>query len=347
MSHTYQEIGNQPHAWRETITDIPQQWSTISNQIEIKSITHALFMGSGTSLYIAQSAAKCFMEVTGITSTAIPTSEAFLSPASSVPANGQVVAFIISRSGTTTEALLAVRHLRENWSNVVTIGVTCNEGTDLETVSHHCLTLPIAHEVSVVMTQSFTTLLLALQVVASIIADDATLQAELGRLPDAFEHFLADTETLAQTIGELPDVGMFIYLGLGPYHGLAEEGTLKLKEMTQTPCEAYNPLEFRHGPISIVDDRTVVLLLEGDREAAYMEAVERDLQRHGAQLVAIGPRASNLAEYALVVGTGFSDLARSVLYMPFAQLLGYYKAVASGLDPDAPRNLNSVVVLGG
>lgn len=345
MSHAYQEILHQPQAWAETVSDIPRQWSLIADAIQIDSIAHALFMGSGTSLYIAQSAAKCFMEVTGITSTAIPTSEAFLSPSSSVPADGRVVAFVISRSGTTSEALLAVNHLKEFWPNVVTIGVTCNSQTELEAVSHHCLALPIAHEESVVMTQSFTTLLLALQMVAVTIAGNESLRADLALLPAAFERFLPETEALAREIGEIPGDHTFIYLGLGPYQGLAEEGTLKLKEMTQTPCEAYNPLEFRHGPISIVDERTVVVLIEGARESDYLDAVERDLQRHGAQLVAIGPRQSALAEHSLVIGPEFGDIARAVLYIPFAQLLGYYMALARGLNPDAPRNLNSVVVL--
>ncbi len=31
--------------------------------------------------------------------------------------------------------------------------------------------------------------------------------------------------------------------------------------------------------------------------------------------------------------------------MPIVQLLGYYTAVAKGLDPDKPKNLTQVVVL--
>jgi glucosamine--fructose-6-phosphate aminotransferase (isomerizing) len=345
MSHAYQEILHQPVAWTETIDDVPRQWAAIAEAVDPATVTHAVFMGSGTSLYIAQSAAHCFMEITGITASAIPTSEAFLSPASVIPAHGRVLAFVISRSGTTSEALMAVAHLREQWPHVITIGVTCNDGTQLEAAAHYCLALPIAHEESVVMTQSFTTLLLTLQIVAAQVANDTGLLAELAQLPVAFDQVLPGSEALAQEIGGASEGKTFIYLGLGPYQGLAEEGTLKLKEMTQSPCEAYNPLEFRHGPISIVDDATVVVLIEGEREAAYTGAVERDLQRHGAQLVALGPTASELAEHTVVIGPEFGDIARSVLYLPFAQLLGFYTAQAKGLDPDAPRNLNSVVVL--
>ena len=114
--------------------------------------------------------------------------------------------------------------------------------------------------------------------------------------------------------------------------------------MTQDPCEAYNPMEFRHGPISIVDERTLILLLEGQREAAYLAGIERDLARHGARVIAIGPHGGNDPD-RLVIGPDLGDLARCVLYLPFLQLFAYYRALANGLDPDRPRNLNQVVVL--
>lgn len=342
-SLTYAEILRQPDSWAETLRQVPAIWEAIHGRID--GIGHALFMGSGTSLYIAQSAAQSFMEITGLTATAIPTSEAFLSPASSVPSAGPVVAFIISRSGTTSEALLAADFLRAHRGNVTTVGITCNAGTDLEARCDHCIALPFATERSVVMTQSFTTMLLALQVVATLVANDTSLREELGGLPAAFTAQLGATEGLAKRYGASPDYDTTIYLGLGPNQGLAEEGTLKLKEMTQSTCEAYNPLEFRHGPISIVDERTLVVLLEGVREAAYLADVERDLRQHGAHVVAVGPHAAPGANERLVIGEGLSDLARCVLYLPFVQLLAYERALALALDPDRPRNLNQVVVL--
>ena len=345
VSLTHDEILHQPVAWAETLRQVPAIWEGITGTIDMHGVTHALFMGSGTSLYIAQTAAQSFMEVTGITASAIPASEAFLSPASTVPRSSRVLAFLISRSGTTSEALLAADFLREHHPHVTTIGITCNAGTELAARCDHCIELPFASERSVVMTQSFTTMLLALQLVAALIAGDDALREELAGLPDAFAEQLDATRALAKRYGEAREYTMTIFLGLGPNQGLAEEGTLKLKEMTQSPCEAYNPLEFRHGPISVVDERTLVILLEGDREAAYLADVERDLRRHGAHVVAVGPHAAPGANARLIIGAGRSDLARCVLFIPFVQLLAYERASALGLDPDRPRNLNQVVVL--
>lgn len=343
-SLTHDEIMMQPAAWRETIRQVPSVWASLRESVEPASLTHALFLGCGTSLYIAQSAAQSFMELTGITASAIPASEAFLSPASTLPRAGRVVAFVISRSGTTSEALLAASYLRDTHPHITTVGITCNAGTALASRCHHCIELPFATERSVVMTQSFTTMLLALQVVAALVADDAATLAALERLPEAFTAQLEATGALARELAATtPDTTIF--LGLGPNQGLAEEGTLKLKEMTQTACEAYNPMEFRHGPISIVSDRTLVILLEGQRERRYLAEVERDLRHHGARVVAIGPHRDTGADTTLVIGAGLPDLARCVLYIPFLQLLAWERANALGLDPDRPRNLSQVVVL--
>jgi glucosamine--fructose-6-phosphate aminotransferase (isomerizing) len=345
MSLTYAEILKQPSSWEHTLRQVPGIWSSIAASIETEALSHALFMGSGTSLYIAQTAAQSFMEITGKTASAVPTSEAFISPASTVPRAGTVVAFVISRSGTTSEALLAASFLREQHPHVTTVGITCHAGTELAARCDYCIELPFAAEESVVMTQSFTTMLLALQMVAALVAGNGTILDELGQLPGAFSTQLAAVEDLARGLGNAQEFDKTIYLGLGPNQGLAEEGTLKLKEMTQTACEAYNPLEFRHGPISIVDERSLIILFEGLRERAYSEDVERDLKQHGAHLAAIGPYRSTIADRSLVIGENLGDLPRCLLYLPFAQLLAYYKALAEGLNPDKPRNLNQVVVL--
>lgn len=345
MSQTHTEILRQPESWRTTLSLVPNIWAGIADAIGTDDVAHILLMGSGTSLYIAQAAAHTMMELTGIPSTAVPPSEVFLSPASTIPRQGKVVAFVISRSGTTSEALLAAAHLREHSPHVVTVGVTCNAGTPLEERCDQCIALPHATEKAVVMTQSFTTMLLALQVVAALVGKQPSFLDELATLPGAFDAGLANADDLAQRLAADRSWDTAIFLGLGAYRGLAEEGTLKLKEMTQTVCEAYNPLEFRHGPISIVDEETLIVMMEGQREAAYLADIQADTKRYGARVIAIGPHTGDGPDQRLVVGQGISDLARAVLYIPVVQLLAFHRAMALGIDPDQPRNLGQVVVL--
>lgn len=345
MSITREEIRQQPAAWQATLETTPAVWEQISNAFETSTISHALFVGCGTSLYIAQTAAHSFTELTGLPATAAPASEVFLSADSILPRHGRIIAFLISRSGTTSEALLATDYLRSLGDRVITIAISCHSDTPLAARCDTAIELPFAAETSVVMTKSFTTMLLTLQIVAACWAENRTVLNELRSLPDAMTYLLPQFEEFASTYGDTTAYASTIYLGLGPNQGLAEEATLKLKEMTQQHCEAYNPLEFRHGPISIVEPDTLVILLEGLREAAFIQDVERDIEAHGAQVTRLAPYASSVIESGLVFGDDLSDLARCCLYLPAVQLLGASRALAAGLDPDRPRNLNQVVVL--
>ena len=169
MSNTYDEIRSQPETWSETIATVPQQWATIAERVIFSSDTHVLFIGCGTSFYLAQTAAHSFQETTGHASTALPGSEVFLSPASTLPRGVPIVAFVISRSGTTSEAILAARHLG-TIPGVQTVGLTCRSGTELAQATHHAIELVHVEERSVVMTRSFTNMLIALQLVAATVA---------------------------------------------------------------------------------------------------------------------------------------------------------------------------------
>jgi glucosamine--fructose-6-phosphate aminotransferase (isomerizing) len=343
MSHTYDEIKGQPDAWAATLPAAREAWSRIAPELTLEPGLRLLLVGCGTSLYLAQAAAQAMQEVTGHQAAAVPGSEVFLSPASTIPAGAPVLAFVISRSGETSEAILAAEHLARAGAAVV--AVTCRPQSPLARAAAHVVGLPHADERSVVMTQSFTSMLLALQAIAAAIAGDAALAAQLDRLPELGRTGMAAAEATAEQLGRNLELESFIFLGLGPSYGLAQEATLKLKEMTQLVCEAYNPLEFRHGPISVVRPGTAVVLLEGERERDYIADVQRDVSGHGAHVAALAPYAIDGADTSLTLPAGLGDVARGVLYLPALQLLAYRRATTLGLDPDRPRHLEQVVVL--
>ncbi len=216
MSYTYREIQQQPQSWERTIPATIEQWQRIAQTLSIRSDTHFLCIGSGTSLYLAQSAAQAIQEVTQHVAVAVPSSEVFLSSASTVPAGVPVVAFVISRSGTTSEALLAADYLQHHFPNVDVVGVTCNHDTELGRRSQQAITLPHAAEQSVVMTQSYTNMLLGLQIVAALIEGNDQLLGELATLPHVLREELAAFESAAMSIGQDLALRQFIYLGLWP-----------------------------------------------------------------------------------------------------------------------------------
>jgi glucosamine--fructose-6-phosphate aminotransferase (isomerizing) len=345
LSHTYREIVSQPETWERALAATAAGWERAAATLGLTGEEQFLLAGSGTSLYLAEAAAQVMQERTGRTAVAVPASEVFLSPASTVPAGVPLLAFVLSRSGSTSEAVRAARHLREHVPSARVVAVSCRPDSELARHAHAAIELPDADERSVVMTRSFTSMLLALGVIAAALGGDTAAHAELERLPGLARAGMADAEAFAERLGEDTALDAFVYLGLGPTLGLAREGTLKLKEMTQVPCEAYGALEFRHGPISIVEPGHAVVLLGGTREEEYLPALERELARHGAHVARISPHASAAAATALRLPDGLSDVARGPLYLPPVQLLAYHRARTLGLNPDEPRNLDQVVVL--
>jgi glucosamine--fructose-6-phosphate aminotransferase (isomerizing) len=192
------------------------------------------------------------------------------------------------------------------------------------TSADYAIVLPHASERSVVMTQSFTSMLQALQVVAAMVGDDQALLLELSSTPAELEKRFPQYERFAQAIGGETARGHYIFLDLGPNFGTVQEGTLKLKEMTQTVCESYGPLGFRHGPISVVGNDTVVVLLEVERERIYVGDLEVQLEQYGARVASIAP---------------FEPAHGG----PWLELPGSLCDLALVLDPDRPRNLTQVV----
>lgn len=345
MSHTFKEISNQSVSWNQTLEYMDNRWDQLKLAINSSPETHFVFIGSGTSFYLAQSASRLFQQLTGRITTAIPSSEIFIAPISSIPQGVPVVAFAISRSGTTSEVLLAVDFIRENYPHIKVIGVTCHSEHTLAQISHSSIALNHASEESVVMTQSFTNMLLSIQYTAAKLAQRKDKIEELHQLPGLLEQFLPQTKLFGQQWGESENLSQYIFLGLGPYYGLAAEATLKLKEMTQTSCEYYNPLEFRHGPISIVKNETAVIILSGKHEAEYIESLVENIQDFNGTTCTLAPNGTNISGSILTLPGDISDWSRSVLYMPALQYTAYYRAKKLGLNPDKPRNLNQVVII--
>jgi CRISPR-associated protein Cas5a/b/c len=253
-------------------------------------------IGCGTSLYMAQAYAAA-REAAGAGET-----DAFA--ASELPRGRSYDALLaISRSGTTTEVVRALEALPKELPTYAVVGV---DGTPVATAATQAVVLDFADEESVVQTRFATTTLVLLLAAVGVDTAPAVAGAERvlsGGLP-----------------AEVDAAESFAFLGRGWTVGLANEAALKLREAALVASESYPALEYRHGPIALADEQTVVWAL-GD--------IDDDL------VADIGPTG------AAVVRTGNHPLADIVLVHRVALAI----ARARGLDPDHPRNLTRSVVL--
>ncbi|ATP42489.1 glucosamine--fructose-6-phosphate aminotransferase [Solibacillus sp. R5-41] len=303
-----------------------------------------LFTGCGTSFYLAIAAARYYQFATGEIAVAVPASELFLHKDTHILPNKKYNVIGISRSGTTSEIIMALEHLK-GANNIRSMAVTCNGNTPMTNAADEVIALDDISEKSVVMTQSFSNMLYALQLYAAKKSDRSDLMGQLEEIPAHVKVALENGEPLKQ-VTENENKTRFIFLGSGAYNGLAKEATLKLKEMTQTECESYSNLEFRHGPISIVDNETVIILFTQKETQNFDQALIKDIQKLGGCVVVIGVASEQLeADVIIKLSDKLDDLNRLVEVVPYFQLLAFQRAIFKGFDPDKPRNLTQVVNL--
>jgi glucosamine--fructose-6-phosphate aminotransferase (isomerizing) len=342
--YTYKEIMHQPSTWQKTIDLVLAKRDAIQLKFSQVQPEEVIFIGCGSSYYISIAAAATFQEQTGISARAVPASEIFLKPDAFINKNKRTLIIASSRSGNTTEMVRAIEFVQTN-KLAECISITGNSLSEMAKTEFSII-LPYAHDRSVVMTSSFTNLLLCSQLISGIVSNDEGYISELKRLPELGEQLLKPAEDLARKVGGNLDFDHFIYLGLGAYQGLAYEGMLKMKEMTQVTAEAFNSLEFRHGPISVLTDKCCVFLLGNTSIRDYEHHVVEDVQKLSATTVVIGDQLEDFqCEFKFDLGSGLSDKSRCILYLSLLQLTAYYRTLKLDLNPDKPKNLNQVVVL--
>ena len=154
------------------------------------------------------------------------------------------------------------------------------------------------------------------------------------------ERLLSQYETYAQELGANLDFDRFYFLGSGIRYGLACEANLKMKEMTLTHSEPFHFLEYRHGPMSMVNEHTLLAGLLSDANRPHEEKVLAEMKVLGASVLSIGEAGTQVA-----FGSNIPESGRGVLYLPVLQLMAFYRSLAKGLNPDRPNNLTAVVRL--
>ena len=340
---TFKEIVEQPEAWAAAIRSFDAAATEVARFFQERSPDEVIFTGCGSSYYLSMTAAAAFQKVAGLRSRGIPGSEILQFPESVFIPGSRPLLVASSRSGTTTETLRALEIARRR--GIATLSLTCARRSPLARGADLCLISPKGNEESVVMTKSFSSLLLLGLLLATNQTGGAALRRDLRRLPALGKRIVKVALNLTGDVGA--DAERFVFLGAGPAHGIAWEAMLKMTEMAQRPAVAYHPLEFRHGPMAMVRPGTLVVFL-GVRAGARLEAdLATDIRRHGATVVSLRdewPGAEEV-DVDVVLGVRLEDEARCLLYLPFVQGLAYYRALGAGLDPDRPRHLTSVVRL--
>ena len=346
-THTYQEIMSQPSVWADVLAHFFKEKQEIIDFWNAGTVDYIVFTGCGSTFYLAKVAAELFQSLVGIPCQARPASEIVLFSDLVLLKNKRPMLVAISRSGETTETVDAVRLFRKRTNGRI-FGITCDSHSSLVEYLDLVLALDMAQEISVAQTRSFSSMTLVLQALAGQLSGCDSAK-ELNGMPEALDQIIANYHELVRTLGESPDIDRFFFLGSGYLHGIAKEAMLKMKEMSLAYSEAYHSLEFRHGPMSVVNDRSLITGLISSNAVDYELPVLSQMKKLGGQILVITasglPRSLEANGYINLNVDRFAGWVRPILYLPILQLLAYYRAMYNGQNPDRPANLKAVIEL--
>jgi glucosamine--fructose-6-phosphate aminotransferase (isomerizing) len=266
----------------------------------------------------------------------------------------------VTQSGETADTLAALRVVKAK--GALTLAITNVVGSMVTREADGTIYTHAGPEIGVAATKTFTSQLLALQLLALYLAQARQTMSpeairdeidQLLRLPLLIEQTLREIsepiEKMAETLALRRD---FLFIGRGINYPIALEGALKLKELSYIHAEGYPAGEMKHGPIALIDETMpVVALAPDDQVFEKMLGNVQEAKARGASVLAVVTQGDDRmrevlgdSDLAIAVPAASRLLTPVVLTLPM-QLLSYYIAVRRGCDVDQPRNLAKSVTV--
>lgn len=352
------EIHEQPAAVRDTISPRIKDGHVDLSELEldddvIKGIKRVYIIGCGSAYHVGVAARYVFEDLARLPVEVDVASEfryrnPVLEPDS--------LAVIISQSGETADTLAALRLCKER--GIKTVGIVNVVGSSIAREADSTLYTWAGPEIAVATTKAYSTQLAACYLMAiafgekrGILSEERSRQLveELQTLPEKIEKTLEDKERIQWFASKYANAHDAFFIGRGLDYAVALEGSLKFKEISYIHSEAFAAGELKHGPISLVEEGTLVVgvLTQPD---LYEKTVSNlvEAKSRGAFLMGMtvygNYSVEDTAGFTVYVPKTDPNFAVSLSVIPL-QLLAYYVSCAKGLDVDKPRNLAKSVTV--
>ncbi|MFD0589225.1 glutamine--fructose-6-phosphate transaminase (isomerizing) [Paenibacillus sp. GCM10027627] len=264
---------------------------------------------------------------------------------------------VVSQSGETADTLAALREARRNGARV--LAITNVVGSSVAREADDVLVTWAGPEIAVASTKAYTSQLIAFYLfglhLAGVLGTQGQAEVEgliegLLALPVQVESILEQAAVLKQVAESMAHHTSLFFIGRGVDYAVAQEGSLKLKEISYIHSEAYAAGELKHGTLALIEDGVPVIALV-TQEALYEKTLSniKEVKARGAHVLAVVNSGSE-EEVAKSVDETFGIpktlplLAPALSVVPL-QLLSYYASLALGHDVDKPRNLAKSVTV--
>lgn len=355
---TAREIVQQPKIWGDVQTLLENRAAEIASflkpLIENKN-ARIILTGAGTSAFIGECLAPLMLNRLGQRVEAISTTNLVSGPQRYFQKDVPTLLVSFARSGNSPESVAAVNLADQNVKAIYHLIITCNEEGQLYKQSAQqknslVLLLPNeTHDRGFAMTSSFTSMFLSAASIFSVIDSSSTSIAAIRT---------ATTELLSDTLPVLNNLvskkfERVVYLGSNELKGLAQEAALKLLELSDGQVVGLfdSPLGFRHGPKTIVNEKTLVVLFVSNDP--YTRQYDLDLLRElradnrAGQVLALSakddiPASQQNSNVYLRGLTNKNDIELALPYIVFAQMFAFLQSLALGITPDTPSMSGTV-----
>lgn len=358
---TTREIYQQPDVWREAFEFYQAKREEIAAFLQEIADKHdyikVILTGAGTSAYVGDTLLPYFKEVYDERKwnfNAIATTDIVANPATYLKKDVATVLVSFARSGNSPESLATVDLAKSLVDELYQVTITCAADGKLALQAHGddrnllLLQPAVSNDAGFAMTSSFTSMMLT-----TLLVFDPTEFAVKSERFEVVSSLARKVLDKAEDVKELVDLDFnrVIYLGAGPFFGLAHEAQLKILELTagQVATMYESPVGFRHGPKSLINDNTVVLVFGTTTD--YTRKYDLDLVREVAgdqiarRVVLLSDQAfglENVKEVPLGCGGVLNDIYRVFPYIVYAQLFALLTSLKVENKPDTPSPTGTV-----
>jgi tagatose-6-phosphate ketose/aldose isomerase len=341
---TILEIGQQPDAWREVAGRSGEEAATFLGRLVAKPELRVILTGAGSSAFAGEIAAPALRRHLDRRVEAVATTDIVASPLDYLERHTPTLLVSFGRSGNSPESLATTALADELVDDVWHLILTCDRDGDLgrahaDRQNSLVVYMPErTNDVGFAMTSSLTSMLLS-----CLLMLGPAVPRDGNALAGAAQHVVdrqRDIRAIAQTKKQ-----RFVYLGSGPLEGLARESALKLLELTAGEVVTYfdSPLGFRHGPKSVLDaDTLVVVYVSTDPHTRLYDLdiiaeIRAQLGQDAVTVLSTEPIPSELGPAITLPGLGgLNDALVALPYLVFAQYLALFTSLEYRKTPDNP-----------
>lgn len=353
------EICEQPEALSKTISPRIQAGRVVLDDLkltkaDIENISRVFIVACGTSYHVGAVAKYAFEKLLRMPiETDVASEFRYREPI----LDERTLVIIISQSGETADTLAALREAKRQGAR--TLAIVNVVGSTIASEADDVLYTWAGPEIAVASTKAYSTQLAVIYLIALHMARElgtlpegglAEFVGALERLPELADRCLEDRETIQHFASRHFNAKDIYFIGRNVDYAASLEASLKLKEISYIHSEAYTGGELKHGPISLIEEGTlVVAICTCGRLFGKMAANIREVKARGAVVLGLcteefAQEMKGVADWQFCVPKVPDFMLPSMSILPL-QLFAYYVASMKGCDIDKPRNLAKSVTV--